>query len=220
MQNLPCWHSERFQQTRFLSAISGHMIGTLFEPLCAPLFLSLDMPFGHVGHSFTALLLLNTFSLLPDVMTDQSMVSTKHSAGFFSIRTEPRRIFNSDFRPISYKRQSDVSALKYWFGADFAHSIYLQVHHLEDNKRKIMHQIIATNDAEIWEQSAHRFQSIYSIEQHKVRDFSQFWKLQAIVVRFVVLIDKRDHEKPFNNTTTSQLVEVLHRVSNVFATAN
>lgn len=87
------------------------MIGTLFEPLCEPLFMffSVDIPFGQVGHSFTALLLLKTFSLFPDVMIDQSMVSTKHNAGFFSIRTEPRTIFNSDFRPISYKEEIKIA---------------------------------------------------------------------------------------------------------------
>lgn len=101
----PRWHVDRFQHIRFLST-SGQL-SRVPVPICGPpiIFLS-DKPFGQVGHSFTALLLLNTFSLLPDVINDHSMVSTKQSAGFFSIRTEPRRIFNSDLSPISCKQNA------------------------------------------------------------------------------------------------------------------
>lgn len=65
------------------------------------LLLSFLLAPGQVGHSFVALLLLIKFSLLLDVINDHSIVSTKQSAGFFSIRTLPRGILISDFKPIS-----------------------------------------------------------------------------------------------------------------------
>lgn len=87
--NLLFWQNFRFQHNRsFVSVEMGQIESVEFFNASFPFRLSL---FGHFGHSFRGLFNLTILSLF-NVINDQSIVSAKHSAGFFSIRTEPRAI--------------------------------------------------------------------------------------------------------------------------------
>lgn len=87
------WQNLRFQHNRSFDSVETGQSNESVEFFDASFPLPLSL-FGHFGHSFCGLFNLNIFSLAIafSVINDQSIVSTKHSAGFFSIRTEPRAI--------------------------------------------------------------------------------------------------------------------------------
>lgn len=118
------WHCWWFQHNRRPDDSGQKYISEFNFDGSLLLLLSFLLPPGHVGHSFTALLLLNIFSLLLDVINDQSIDSTKQSAGFFSMRTEPRGILISDVKPISCFKNYDNKNLKSW--RQFPNEILIQ----------------------------------------------------------------------------------------------
>lgn len=147
---LPIWQFWRFQHKRCFGSFGdiGHSTLSDTSFVESPP-LSIFFPDGQIGHSFFGLFCEKKFSLLSALIAirDQSIVSTKHSNGFFSTRTPPLDIWVNDFRPISCV-STKVTTVKWIRVAKLMTCMrftHLHMHHFVDDERVIIYQIVAPN---------------------------------------------------------------------------